>query len=96
MAQSVKCPTLARVMISRLMGLSPLSGSVVTAQSLEPASYSVSPPLLRLSPLFTLCEFEPCLGLCGDSSEPGAYFGFCVSLSLCPSPTRALSLSLKK
>ena len=32
---------------------------------------------------------------CADSSEPGACFRFCVSLSLCPSPTHALSLSLK-
>ena len=35
-------------------------------------------------------EFEPCVGLCADSSEPGACFGFCVSLSLflCPAPDR--------
>ena len=38
-------------------------------------------------------DFEPCVGLCADSSEPEACFGFCVSLSLCPSPTCALSLS---
>ena len=38
-------------------------------------------------------EFEPHVGLCADSSEPGARFGFCVSLSLCPCP--ALTLSLK-
>ena len=30
-----------------------------------------------------VCEFEPRVGLCADSSEPGACFGFCVSLSLC-------------
>ena len=30
--------------------------------------------------------FEPRIGLCADSWEPGACFGFCVSLSLCPSP----------
>ena len=35
-------------------------------------------------------EFEPCVGLCADSSEPEA-----CSLSLCPSPTPTLSLSLK-
>ena len=40
-------------------------------------------------------EFEPHVGLCADGSEPGACFGFCVSLSLCPSPTHALALSLK-
>ena len=27
-----------------------------------------------------------------DSSEPGACFRFCISLSLCPSPVHALSL----
>ena len=56
-AQSVKCLTLAQVMIPRFMGSSPASGSVLTAQSLEPVSDS-------------------------------------VSLSLCPSPVHALSLSV--
>ena len=32
-----------------------------------------------------LCGFEPRIGLCADSSEPGACFKFGVSLSLCPS-----------
>ena len=27
-------------------------------------------------------EFEPRVGFCADSSELGAYFGFCVSFSL--------------
>ena len=40
-------------------------------------------------------EFEPCIGLWADGSEPGACFGYWVSLSLCPSPTHALSFSLK-
>ena len=39
----------------------------------------------------TVGEFEPRVRLCADSSEPGAYFRFCVSLSL-PSPAHALSL----
>ena len=43
-----------------------------------------------------VCEFEPRIGLCADGSEPGARFGFCVSLSLCPSPVHALSLSVPK
>ena len=30
-----------------------------------------------------------------DSSEPGTYFRFCVSLSLCPAPACILSLSFK-
>ena len=57
LAQSVKHPTSAQVMISRLEGSSLASGSVLTAQSLELASDPVSSPL-------------------------------------CPSPARALSLSL--
>ena len=44
-AQSVERPTSARVMISRFVSSSPTSGSVLTAQSLEPASDSVSPSL---------------------------------------------------
>ena len=54
---SVKHPTLAQVMISGFMGLSPMS--VLTAQSLEPASesmsFSLSPPLL-LSLGFSLSQ----------------------------------------
>ena len=50
-AQSVKHPTLAQVMISWLVGSSPTSGSVLTAQSLEPASNSVSPSLSAPPPL---------------------------------------------
>ena len=53
-ALSVKRPTLAQVMISRFVGSSPASGSVLTAQSLEPASDSVSPSL-SAPPLLTLC-----------------------------------------
>ena len=54
MAQSVERPTSAQVMISRFVSSNPASGSVLTAQSLEPASDSVSPslsapPLLALS-----------------------------------------------
>ena len=44
----------------------------------------------------TAREFEPRVGLGADSSEPGACFGFCVSLSLCPSPVHALSLAVSK
>ena len=40
-----------------------------------------------------LCEFESHIGLCADGLEPGACFRFCVSLSLCLSPTCILSLS---
>ena len=40
-------------------------------------------------------EFEPRVGLCADSSEPGACFGFCVCVSLSAPPSLVLSLSLK-
>ncbi len=58
-AQSVERPTSAQVTISRSVSSSPASGSGLMAQSLEPASDS-------------------------------------VSLSLCPSPVHALSLSVPK
>ena len=44
-AQLDKHPTLAPIMIIWFVGLSPTSGSVLTAQSLDPASDSVSPSL---------------------------------------------------
>ena len=52
-AQSVKHLTLAQVMILQFLSLRPVLGSVLTAQSLEPASDSVfpslsAPPLLAL------------------------------------------------
>ena len=50
MAQSVGRSTSAQVMILRLVGLSPTSGSVLTAQSLEAASDSVSPSLSASPP----------------------------------------------
>ena len=52
--QSVKHLTSAQVMTSRLRSSSPTSGSVLTAQSLEPASDFVSPSL-SAPPLFMLC-----------------------------------------
>ena len=54
MAHSVERPTLAQVMISWFVSLNPASGSVVTAQSLEPALDSV-PPSFSASSLLMLC-----------------------------------------
>ena len=55
MAQSVGRPTSAQVMISPSVGSRPASGSVLTAQSLEPVSDSVSPSLsLCPSPVHAL------------------------------------------
>ena len=53
-AQSVKRPTSAQVTISRYVSSSPTSGSVLTAQSLELVSDSVSPSLSDPLP-FMLC-----------------------------------------
>ena len=53
-AQSVEHPTSVQVMISHSVSSSPASGSVLTAQSLEPASDSVSPSL-SAPPPFMLC-----------------------------------------
>ena len=53
-AHSVKPLTSAQVMISQFVGLSPVSGSVLAAQSLEPASDSVSPSVSATPPLM-LC-----------------------------------------
>ena len=52
-AKLVKLPTLAQVMVSWLMSLSPALGSVLTCQSLDLALDSVSPPSL---PLPCLCS----------------------------------------
>ena len=54
-AQSVGRLTSAQVMISQLVGLSPMPGSVLTGWSLEPASDSV-PPFLSAPPLLTVSQ----------------------------------------
>ena len=41
---------MAQVTVSRFMSLSPVSGSVLTAQSLEPASDALSLPVSLSSP----------------------------------------------
>ena len=53
-AQWVKCPTSAQVTVSQSVSSSPASGSGLMAQSLEPASDSVSPSLSARLP-FMLC-----------------------------------------
>ena len=62
MAQFVKRPTSAQVVISRSLSSSPTSGYVLTAQNLEPASDSVSPSL-SAPPFLTLC-LSVSLSLC--------------------------------
>ena len=56
MAQSVEHLTLAQVMILQFMSSNPTVGSVLTAQSLDPASDSVCLSLCGPPPL-VLCLF---------------------------------------
>ena len=58
-AQSVGHLTSAQVMSSQSVSSSPASGPVLTAQSLEPASDSVSPSLSL--PLSCSCSVSLCL-----------------------------------
>ena len=63
MSQSVKCLTLAQVMISWFMGSSSTWGSALTAQNLKAALDSVSPslcpsPALSLSLCLSLCLYQ--------------------------------------
>ena len=53
---------------------------------------------VRLQPGHNLAvrEYKPRVRLWADGSESGGCFRFCVSLSLCPSPVHALSLSVPK
>ena len=58
------------------------------------AAQSVELPTSAKVMISQLMSLSPTLGSV-LSSEPGACFGFCVSLSL-PQPARILSLSLSK
>ena len=61
MAQSVKGPTSAQIMISQFVGSSPTLGSAVTElQSLQPASDSVSPYLSAPPHLCCLSKISKC------------------------------------
>ena len=51
MAQSIERPASAQVMISQFVSSSPVSGSVLTAQNLEPVVDAVSPFLPAPLPL---------------------------------------------
>ena len=62
-AQLVERLTSAQVMIAQFVGLSPVSGSVLTAQSLQPASDSVSPSLSAPSPLMLCLSLSLSLSL---------------------------------
>ena len=55
---------LTQVMISWFMGLSTMSGSVLTAQNLEPATDSVSPSLSAPPPLMLSLSLSLSLSLC--------------------------------
>ena len=63
MAQSVKRLTSALVVISESVSLSPVSGSGLTAQSLEPVSDSVSASLSAPTPLMLCLSVSRSLSL---------------------------------
>ena len=66
-AQLVKHSTSAHVMISWFVGLSPMSGSVLTGQSLELASDSLSPSLslpLHRSLSLSVSQIKKNLNIC--------------------------------
>ena len=63
MALSVQHPTSAQVMISQFVGSSPASGSVLMAQSLEPALDAVSPSLSAPPPLMLALSLSLSLSL---------------------------------
>ena len=78
-------------LLASVLGRNDDSSGTWVAQSIEcpPLGFSSGHDL-------AVREFEPRVGLWADGSEPGACFRFCVSLSLCPSPVHALSLSVSK
>ena len=59
-AQLVERLTSAQVMILQSVSSSPVSGSVLTAQTLEPASDSVSPSFSAPSPLMLCLSLSLC------------------------------------
>ena len=69
---------------------------ILKAKSGAPGWRSRLSVRLQLGHDLAVCEFKPRVRLWADGSEPGACFRFCVSLSLCPSPIHALSLSVPK
>ena len=73
-AQSVKRPTSAQVMISRSVSSSPTLGSVLSVQSLELASDSVSPSLSAPRQL-TLCLYQK-INKCGAPGWLSRLSGF--------------------
>ena len=83
MAQSFKPPILAEVIISQFMGLSPMPGSVQTAQSLEPALDSVCVCVCVCS-CISFCSneqkhvFSYIPFVLHEGSIPISIFGLCV------------------
>ena len=69
-------------------GVHPCS-KTLTEKAPIPWSAWVAQPVKRLTSaqvMISVCEFKPCIGLCANSSKPGACFRFCLPLSLGPLP----------
>ena len=85
-AQSGKHPTLAPVMISQCVGLSPTSGSVLTAQTLEAALDSVFPSLslsLSAPPLLMLSVKNKYMNIKEKDIYPETFQKIMTYLDLC-------------
>ena len=82
-AQSARRPTSAQVMISQSVSSSPTSGSVLTAQSLEPASDSVSPSL-SAPPLLMIClsKINKCLKIFLKKIKENCLFEILISTAI--------------
>ena len=80
------------------IGVATLENSMEVPQKVKNRGAWVAQSVKRLQPGHDLAvrEFEPRVRFWADGSEPGACFQFCVSLSPCPSPVHALSLSVPK
>ena len=66
----------------------PSKNSPTAAPSVERAALD-----FRSGHDLTVRGFEPRVGLCAESGEPGTRFGLCLPLSLCPSLAHTLRLS---
>ena len=82
MAQSFGHPTSAQIMISWFVSSSPTLGSVLTAQSLEPASDSVFPSFSAPHPL-TLCLYQKMHKHLKKFKKGNIYVSVCVCVGIC-------------
>ena len=89
------------LLVGTQTGAATLENSVEVPQKIKNkgtwVAQSVKPLTLAQGMISRFVGSSPLLGsVLTACSEPGTCFRFCVSLSLCPSPVHALSLSVPK